>query len=285
MGADSKIEWTDHTFNPWLGCTKISPACANCYAEGWAKRSGLVQWGDQAQRRRTSVTSWKAPLKWNTEAKATGVRRRVFCASLADVFEDRSELLTWRLDLFDLIRQTPHLDWLLLTKRPQNILPLVEAGARTINGDDDSRDDLLFWLGDWFGVKPPENVWLGTTVENQEQADKRIPELLKIPARVRFLSVEPMLGPINLWKWLPDSPTDTVDWVIVGGESGPNARPMAAEWLTSLRDQCLLAGVPVFIKQLGAVMAQKFRCRDPKGGDMSEWPAEYRVRQFPTIAV
>jgi protein gp37 len=167
MGADSKIEWTDHTFNPWLGCTKISPACANCYAEGWAKRSGLVQWGDQAQRRRTSVTSWKAPLKWNTEAKATGVRRRVFCASLADVFEDRSELLTWRLDLFDLIRQTPHLDWLLLTKRPQNILPLVEAGARTINGDDDSRDDLLFWLGDWFGVKPPENVWLGTTVENQ----------------------------------------------------------------------------------------------------------------------
>lgn len=124
MAANSKIEWTDHTFNPWLGCSKISPSCAHCYAEGWAKRSGLVKWGDHP-RRRTSAANWREPLKWNRAAEAAGERRRVFCASLADVFEDREELKPWRYDLWRLIEATPSLDWLLLTKRPENCLAFV----------------------------------------------------------------------------------------------------------------------------------------------------------------
>src|SRR5689334_23112101 len=121
MGENSKIEWTHHTFNPWLGCTKVSPACAHCYAEAWAKRTGIVQWGDSAERRRTTESYWRQPLKWNAQAFESLERKRVFCASLADVFEDRPELQTWRKVLFDLIAATPYLDWLLLTKRPHNI--------------------------------------------------------------------------------------------------------------------------------------------------------------------
>lgn len=249
MAENSKIEWTDHTFNPWTGCTKVSPACDHCYAEGWAKRSGHVEWGPHGNRRRTSESNWKQPLKWNREAEAAGVRRKVFCASLADVFDNHKSILpTWRTDLWNLIRMTPWLDWQLLTKRPQNI-------ARYLPED---------WGNGW------PNVWLGTTVENQEEADRRIPHLLAVPAALRFLSCEPMLGLIDLLRLQPKNATwldclngrehigtatvsteSKIDWVIVGGESGHGARPMHPDWARSLRDQCAAAGTPFFFKQWG----------------------------------
>lgn len=233
MGENSKIEWCDHTFNAWTGCTKVSPACDHCYAESWAKRSGLVQWGAHP-RRRTSENYWRQPLKWNRAAERDSVRRKVFCCSLADVFDNQADP-QWRIDLFRLIGITPHLDWLLLTKRPQNIAKMLPPDY-VLDG------------------QPPPNVWLGTTVENQEEADRRIPHLIEIPAYRKFLSCEPLLGPVvfknvpgfnrinlSLWNW----------WVIGGGESGPNARPSHPDWFRSLRDQCAVAGVPYFHKQNG----------------------------------
>lgn len=247
--AETKISWAHYTFNPWLGCTKVSPACKNCYAEAWAKRSGLVQWGDNAERRRTSEANWRQPRKWNADARKAGERRRVFCASLADVFEDRPELVAWRADLITLIYGTPHLDWLLLTKRPENWRNAIDEACEYKHGDT--------WQSRWTQGEAPDNVWIGTTVENQEMADKRIPELLKIPARVRFLSVEPLLEPIDLRlvvhflggsMAVKDKARD-LHWVIVGGESGPNARTMQLSWPRSLRDQCKEAGIPFFFKQ------------------------------------
>ena len=167
MAENSKIEWTDHTFNPWVGCTKVSAACDHCYAEAWAKRTGQSQLWSGA-RRRTSETNWRQPLKWNREAAAARVQRKVFCASLADVFDNQAEP-QWREDLWALIQDTPNLDWQLLTKRPQNIAKMLP-------------DD---WGGGY------GNVWLGTTVENETEAARRIPHLLAVPAVVRFLSVEP----------------------------------------------------------------------------------------------
>lgn len=230
MGENSKIEWCHHTFNPWIGCTKVSDGCANCYAEEMMDhRYGRAQWGPGGTRVRTSDTNWKKPLLWDRAAAAAGERHRVFCASLADVFEDRPELETWRYDLFFLIEKTPHLDWLLLTKRPENVVESINPTMLAL-----------------------PNVWIGTSVENQEQADKRIPELLKIPAAVRFLSMEPLLGPVDLslrWDRLEFVPG--IHWVIVGGESGRNARPMHPDWARGLRDQCQAAGVPFLMKQWG----------------------------------
>ena len=224
MGANSKIEWTTHTFNPWWGCTKVSEACKNCYAESWAKRVGQNVWGPKPKRRLLSDNHWRQPLKWNKEAERAGTRPRVFCASMADVFEDREELLTLRARLFELIEATPHLDWLLLTKRPQNVARLV------------------CWGDNW-----PENVWLGTTVELQKRADELLPYLAAIPAKVRFISAEPLLGPLDLDGWLGT----TIDWVITGGESGPKARPAAPEWFRSLHSQCMENSVAFHFKQWG----------------------------------
>lgn len=206
MAENSKIEWTDHTFNPWIGCQAVSPdGCRNCYAEGWAKRYGR----DFAQRTRTSEANWRQPLKWNAKAEREGRRFRVFCASLADVF-DNEVPVQWRRDLFDLIEATPHLDWLLLTKRIGN--------ARRLYGE-----AFLDSARPW-----PENVWLGATVVNQGEADRDIPKLLTVPARVRFLSIEPMMGPISLdaWPLYGEDEQPLLHWVICGGESGPHARPM-----------------------------------------------------------
>lgn len=245
MAENSKIEWTDHTFNPWIGCTKVSDGCKHCYAEALMdKRYGKVEWGPTGQRVRTSANYWKQPRKWNREAAASGKRARVFCASLADVFEihPTQDLDEWRHDLFMLIQQTPHLDWLLLTKRPENVTPYLMHG---------------------WGTDLPDNVWLGTSVENQEQAEARIPHLLKVPATVRFLSMEPLLGPVYLdlldgvffdggmpfsWQFLEPA---GINWVIVGGESGREARPMHPEWARAIRDRCVEAGVPFFFKQWG----------------------------------
>ncbi len=245
MGENSKIEWTDHTFNPWWGCLKVSDGCANCYAETFAKRTGHAIWGPAAttQRRTFGDKHWQEPLKWNADAEKAGERRRVFCASMADVFEDHPQLLAERLRLWKLIDQTPALDWLLLTKRPENAAYMAPC----------------VWEADGW----PHNVWIGTTVENQATAAERIPVLATIPAEVRFLSCEPLLGPVDLSPWMGEREWTQVapgvrsrqgplvDWVIAGGESGPHARPMHTDWARSLRDQCQAASVPFLFKQWG----------------------------------
>jgi protein gp37 len=243
MSANSKIEWCEHTFNPWIGCQKVSPACDHCYAESWAKYSGRVEFGPGKERRRTSEKNWRAPLKWNAEATRNKTRPRVFCASLADVF-DNAVPLAWRVDLFRLIDATPSLIWMLLTKRIGNAERMIRE-ARTNTA--------------------ASMNWLGVTVCNQEEYDRDIPRLLQVPSWLsvmRFVSIEPMLGPIHLdlptqpitfewieeekWLWKPE-----IDLVIVGGETGPHARPMHPEWVRSIRDQCKEAGVPFFFKQWG----------------------------------
>lgn len=254
MGVETAIGWTDHTFNPWWGCVRVSPGCNHCYAETFAKRTGNDVWGKNADRRRFGDKHWNEPRKWNRKAEQDGVRRRVFCASMADVFEDRDDHEEDRERLWELVEATPHLDWQLLTKRPANVLDMVPSD----------------WLGgveEWSGW--PDNVWIGTTVEDQQRADERIPLLLDIPAPVRFLSCEPLLGPVDLdgvWGYPGSAEGDLLDnwpihWVIVGGESGPKHRPLDLAWARSLREQCDLAGVPFFFKQVGG--------RTPKaGGDL-----------------
>ena len=228
MAKDSKIEWTNHTFNPWWGCAKVSPACKHCYAEAWAKRVGSAVWGKDADRRFFGDNHWKEPLRWNREAENEGVRRRVFCASMADVFERRAEFHPWRERLWSLIEATPSLDWLLLTKRPHNVRSMVP------------------WGSEW-----PMNVWLGCTAENQLWADKRLPALLEAPAHVRFLSCEPLLGPLDLRQYLSPDPKKSVHWVIAGGESGAHSRPMNPDWVRGLRNECQRSHVAFHFKQWG----------------------------------
>ena len=202
MGAQSKIEWTDSTFNPWVGCTKVArargapSACDFCYAEKWAKRSGQVEWGNHP-RRRTTEAYWRNPLAWNNRARLFqtehGRRQRVFCASLADVFDNQVDP-SWRADLFNLIRACDELDWQLLTKRPQNIRKMLPA--------------------DWGDGYP--NVWLGTTTEDARAYKQRAAHLLKVPATIHFVSYEPAIGPLEELDIDGRSP----DWVIIGGESG-----------------------------------------------------------------
>jgi protein gp37 len=255
---ETEIAWTDSTFNPWWGCVKVSDGCKHCYAETFSKRVGLSVWGANAEHRRFGDKHWNEPLKWNREAAKSGKPWRVFCASMADVFEGRDEDAADRARLWALIEATPALTWLLLTKRPENMIRLTPE-----EWNYPSRD----------GKRPaawPRNVWAGCTVEDQPNADRRVPELLRVPAAVRFLSVEPMLGPMSL-RWLsawpenapttamhPSGTTNHLDglrrlsWVIVGGESGPGARPFDLEWAAALSDQCRAAGVPYFFKQAGA---------------------------------
>lgn len=228
MAKNTQIEWTHHTFNPWWGCVKVSPACDHCYAEAWAKRMGHDIWGAQSPRRFFGEAHWREPLTWNADAEKAGQRERVFCASMADVFEDRVDLETYRERIWRLIDQTPWLDWLLLTKRPQNIAKMVP------------------WTDAW-----PENVWLGTTVENQRYAELRLPHLLKHPAAVRFLSCEPLLGAVDLSPWTNDPNLHPIDWVIAGGESGHGARPMHPDWATKLLRQCQESGAKFHFKQWG----------------------------------
>jgi protein gp37 len=230
VGRNSSIEWTDHTFNPWWGCTKVSPGCKNCYAETWARRVGENIWGIKQERRFFTDKHWSEPLKWNVDAASERQRKRVFCASMADVFELRTELDQWRNRLWRLIDETPWLDWLFLTKRPQNIQKKVP------------------WKREW-----PSNVWIGVTVEDQQRADERLPILLQFPAKCRFLSCEPLLEKVDLSKWISRRQKSLygIDWVIAGGESGPNARPMLPGWARTLRDQCKAAEIPFHFKQWG----------------------------------
>lgn len=277
MAEQTNIAWTDSTFNPWIGCTKVSPACDNCYAAvSTPARAMKIEWGPRKQRHRTGDSTWKAPLHWERThdafERAHGRRRRVFCASLADVF-DNEVPLAWRKDLFSTIFATPNLDWLLLTKRVGNVAQ---------------------WLR-FAEVPLPKNVWLGITVVNQEEADRDIPKLLAVPAAVRFLSVEPILERVDLSTWLvgcdhgsrpgPDGVggvtcmecggdghgCQRLGWVIVGGESGPKARPIQREWVESLRNQCAEARVPFFFKQWGGIRPDANGC-ELDGVEVKQWP-------------
>ncbi|VFR80944.1 Bacteriophage protein gp37 [plant metagenome] len=249
MGDRTLIEWCDATFNPWEGCQKLGPGCDNCYAETRNARYGggqAVNWGPGAPRRRTSAANWKRPRAWARNAAAFhaahGRRQRVFCASLADVF-DNAVAPGWRADLFQLIEDTPQLDWLLLTKRIGNVQPMMLDVARH-----------LFWLDHLDVPHLPANVWLGASVVSQAEADRDIPKLLAAPARRRFLSMEPLLGPVDLQaacRSFGYHLGEVLDWVIVGGESGKHARPMHPDWPTDIRNQCRAAGVPFLFKQWG----------------------------------
>lgn len=269
MGQFSKIQWTHHTFNPWWGCSKRpgDPACHNCYAEAMAKRYGHAVWGSKKPRRRLSDAHWRQPLKWDRDAAAAGVRERVFCASMADVFEGRADLDPLRRRLWDLIKLTPNLDWLLLTKRPENIKSM---------------------LGLWPDQRG--NVWLGTTAVTQRWYDERLPHLLENRAAVHFVSVEPQMEHIDLRldRYPKSGPRPA--WVIDGGESGGKARPFEIEWARSLRDQCREAGVAFFMKQLGSNPVEhegdlvRIRTKSKSGGEPDEWPEDLRVREFPVAA-
>lgn len=278
MAENSKIEWCDDTFNPWIGCTKIGPGCDHCYAEALMQdRYHRVRWGAGAARQLTSEGNWRKPLSWNR--KAGRFRLKVFCASLADVF-DNEVPVEWRRALWDLIRATPNLDWLLLTKRIGNVRKMLPA--------------------DWGPGYP--NVWLGATVVNQAEADRDVHKLLDTPAAVRFLSCEPLLGPIDLTRLelVPDRIDQgglagirldalqgrfresgvafgtRVDWVIAGGESGLHARPMEPAWCLEIARACAAAGTAFFMKQ-GS------RANWPDFKDFYRFPVELRVRQFPVL--
>jgi len=236
MGGRSKIEWTDSTFNPWVGCTKVArakgapSACDFCYAEKWAKRSGQVVWGNYP-RRRTTGSYWRSALRWNSQAKLFqakhGRRQRVFCASLADVFDNQVDSV-WRADLFNLIRECDQLDWQLLTKRPQNIRKMLPS--------------------DWDDGYP--NVWLGTTTEDASAYKQRASLLLKVPAKIHFVSYEPALGPLGQLDIDGRAP----NWVIIGGESGVRAgliRSTNPQWARDVISECRRVGAAPFLKQWG----------------------------------
>jgi protein gp37 len=283
MSERTGIAWTDHTFNPWWGCVKVSPACDHCYAEKDAKRykPDMVLWGPGSVRRTFGENHWLAPLAWDRKAADARVRRRVFCASMADVFDNAAPAAE-RARLWTLIGRTPNLDWLLLTKRISNVKRMFPD----------------HWL-----KTMPENVWMGISVVNQDEANRDIPKLLEIDAKVRFLSCEPLLGPIDLDpEWLfteshvhaDDCHDDlcalngdeyscvgrveshnAIDWVIVGGESGPKARSMRLEWAVAIRDRCHDTGTNFFMKQGSqATWGADFR-------DFDLMPDSVRVRQFP----
>lgn len=311
MGANSLISWTDHTFNPWEGCTKVSGGCKNCYAATRDQRFHAGQhWGPGAPRRRTSPTYWNQPLLWHKkaarrEARSAGQLRRprVFCASLADWLDDEVPA-EWLFDLLTLIHQTPTLDWQLLTKRPENWARRLRAAADQCTVDPlDITDRIHAWIS---GERIWQNVWIGTSVEDQAAADSRIPHLLQIPARTRFLSCEPLLGPVILpyidfpkaWRiskaqeakhqpkcsfaqtrgallcdcdvLMKRTGMEGITWVICGGESGPGFRHFDPDWARSLRDQCQAADVAFFMKQMSG-----------KAKPLPHIPADLMIREFP----
>lgn len=296
MSEITGISWADSTWNPWHGCTKVSPGCKYCYAESW--RFKKAAWGPTAPRVRTSKVYWREPLKWNKadwmecktcgwrgdfiETIAAGTRhvcpkcegelkftkRRVF-PSMCDPFEDNNQVANWRGEMFKLIEQTPNIDWLLLTKRPENIFSL---------GTDAVGEVWDLWL-----ARHP-NVWLGASVESQEYFEQRVAALVQNGAgAVLFLSVEPMIGPVRLiptqvtqswWQFVPGNKTK-IDWVICGGESGAGCRPMNMQWARDLRDDCETWGVKFFMKQLGGFPNKRDR--------LDDLPMDLKVREVPVV--
>ena len=250
MGKNSQISWTHHSFNIVIGCTKISEACRSCYAETFAKRLGLDVWGQGKPRKILSDDYWRQPLKWDAAAKKASERHRVFCSSMADVFEDHPTVEEQRQRLWPLIEATPNLDWLLLTKRPENIATMVPNA---------------WWCG---GL--PENVWVGATTENQARFDERWQHLRDVPAIVLFISVEPMIGPIVV----PADANGKLHWVIEGGESGPDGkrRELDIAAAESLAKQANDLGAAVFIKQDSAR-------KSGERGRLSDWM--WSLKEFP----
>lgn len=295
MGEHTKISWCDHTMNPWIGCTKVGPGCDACYAETMDSRKrwdgGKTHWGPGVPRYRTSESNWRQPLAWNRQAEKDGKPHRVFCASLADVFDNEVQF-QWRADLWKLIEATQNLSWLLVTKRIGNVERMVPH----------------HWLHAEFPAHNgfPPNVRLLITVCNQEEADRDIPKLLALPAK-NGLSIEPQLSPVDLRAVvMPDGDSlglglfshgegRGIEWCIQGGESGPKARPFDIAWVRSTIAQCKEAGVPVFMKQCGAkpiwgdetsslgraLREGGYTLKDRAGADPSEWPEDLRVREFP----
>lgn len=293
MGQTTEIAWTDHTLNPWIGCTRVSEGCKFCYAEAQDKHRRWTPdgWGKGKPRKRTSAATWNQPIKWNRDAVKAGVRRRVFCASLADVFDEEVPE-DWRYDLFRLIAKTPALDWQLLTKRPESMLQRLsdrDWWCRAIPHAPATAPDGKFY--DPCLDRTLRNVWIGTTVENQAAADLRVPILLQVPAAVRFLSVEPQLGPVELmeyflvpkdqdemYKVYPDCGRalgGKLHWIINGGESGGKRRPFEVEWAQKLHDDCKAAGVPFFMKQDSGL-------HPGKQGRLPD--ALYNCKEFPELA-
>lgn len=251
MGKDSSIEWTDHTFNPWWGCEKVSPACDRCYAETFSKRTGNAVWGKDAPRRFFGDKHWNEPLKWEKLAAAAGKPALVFCASMADVLEDRKDLEPHRARLWSLIEATPHLRWLLLTKRPENYGKMLPDK----------------WL-----AHMPANIWAGATAENDRRFHERMFYLADLPAAVRWISYEPALEDVTeaFDEW-----HNWIDWIIVGGESGAGFREMPMAWADGLLRACKKHGVAYFMKQLGGF--------PDKRHNIAEFPEELRVREFPVV--
>ena len=240
---DSRISWTNHTFNPWIGCARVSQGCKHCYAENFVV--GRLRkpdvWGPESERWVTGARNWNKPRTWNRQALRQGVRQRVFCASLADVFEQHPALDGPRADLWNLIAETPALDWQLLTKRPEHIASLLPAD----------------WGDGW------DHVWLGVSIEDMQVAE-RADLLASVPARVRFISYEPALGSLD------DLPLTGIHWVIYGAESGPNRRPENKLWARSMRDRCRTEGVSFFHKQSSHVRPGQGQELD--GKLIHEWP-------------
>lgn len=288
MGEVTKIAWCDSTFNPWIGCTKVSPGCDHCYAAEQDSRKrwdgGKTHWGAGVLRYRTSEANWRQPLAWNRKAAESGKPWRVFCASLADVFDNEIDPF-WRRDLWDLIEQTPHLSWMLVTKRVGNVLGMMPS--------------------EWVSSGFPDHVRILITVCNQEEAERDVHKVLALPCK-NGISYEPALGPVDwlakawwLGKIMPPFTHGRrfagIEWIIVGGESGSKARQFNLDWARSTVEQCKVAGVPVFVKQLGsnplverdtcslerAIREGGYTLRDRAGADPSEWPEDLRVREFP----
>ena len=255
MGATTEIAWCNSTFNPWWGCTRVDPACEHCYAETWARRTGHSVWGPTAPRRTFGAKHWAEPFTWDSRAKKDSVRRRVFCASMADIFD--KDAPPGELDrLWLVIRMTPNLDWLLLTKRADRI-----------------RDSLPADWGSGY-----RNVWMGVTI-GEPGGLWRLDELIKIPAVIRFVSVEPLLAPLLLTRYGPRSHVavqilrEGLDWVIVGGESGAGCRPMDLDWARTLRNEARVIGAAYFMKQIGGFPNKRDR--------LSDFPEDLRIREFP----
>ncbi len=329
MSESTNIEWANHTGGPYFGCDPVSPGCVNCYALELAesrleplfrrayKAAGFADWETRPVwgRNATRVLSkgfWKDAVRINKMHASRGTRGRWF-PSMIDWLDEmpggiidregkKLEPAAGMGDFMKLIHDTPNLDWLLLTKRPENWGRRIEECWKQFP----IPHPIRVWLSRWFTGEPPANVWIGTSTEDQERADKRIPEMLKIPARLRFLSVEPLLGPIEFSdvskrgdavEQLGKRALEGIDWVIVGGESGSKARPCNVDWIRSVARQCKAAGVPCFVKQLGAniIMEGPFgedrelheiqiSTKHPKGGDIDEWPEDLRVREFPQVS-
>jgi len=259
MGKDSKISWTDHTFSPWWGCDEVpeDPACSHCYARDFSKRLGHELWGEKAPRKMNGDHYWNDPLRWNRAAAKAGTKAYVFCASMSDILEDRRDLDGGRARLWPLIEQTENLIWLLLTKRHKNYKTMLPP--------------------EWIKNRRP-NVWLGVTAANQVWADERIPELLEVPAVCHWLSAEPLMGPLDLRRWLAP---DRLRWAVVGGESGHGARRMDAGWARDVLKQCRETGASFHFKQKGTVLAREMHCKDIAGKDSTEWPLDLQVQEFP----